>query len=91
MKIRLYKKEMKKALWWYTQKLHEKHLNVQLTPARIQIIRNDLLFLQANIQLHEPNVIWKIPVTIFVNETFTAFEAVVEDETNLLYLDFDQP
>lgn len=91
MKIRLYKKEMKKALWWYTQKLYEKHLNVQLTPARIQIIRNDLLFLQANMQLHEPNVIWKIPVTIFVNETFTAFEAVVEDETNLLYLDFDQP
>jgi hypothetical protein len=91
MKIRLYKKEMKKALWWYTQKLYEKHMNTQMTPARIQIIKNDLMLLQHSIQQTETNIIWKIPVTLFIDETFTAFEVVVEDETNLLYLDFDQP
>ena len=91
MKLRLYKAEMKKALMWYTHKLYEKHPNAILTQARLEIIKNDLIILQNSIRKIEPNQVWTVPVGLFVKEGNSAFEVTVSDDSNLLYLDFDQP
>jgi len=91
MKLRLYKKEMRKVCWFYTNKLYEMHLGAVLTPAKLEIIKNDLHNLQQRMQKSETNQIWHVPVGLFVTEDHSAFEVVVTDESNLLYLDFDQP
>ena len=65
MKLRLYKKEMRKVCWFYTNKLYETHMNAVLTPARLEIIKNDLFALQQKMQRTETNQIWHVPVGLF--------------------------
>jgi len=89
MKTRLYKRQMMKALLWYTQKLSENHLGHLLTPARVEMIRRNLFDLQKMMLRQETNPVWTVPVDVTVNLERGSFEVIITDESNLLYLDFE--
>jgi len=91
MKLQTYKTHMRKALVWYTNKLYEKHLSVPLSPAQVEIIERDLAILQEHMQKKESNVVWQVPIGLAIDFDRNQFEVVVVDDSNVLYLDFDQP
>ena len=77
---------MHKALVWYTQKLSEKHSGL-LTPAKIELIKRDLVVLQETKKASEANPVWQVSVGLHIKPEINHFEVTVIDETNVLYMD----
>jgi hypothetical protein len=86
MKLRIWKAHMQKALMWYTEKLHERHMAL-LTPARIEAIRQDLEVLQEKMKTSESNPVWRASVGLHVEPEKNHFEVVIVDDSNILYMD----
>lgn len=82
---------MRKALVWYTNKLYEKHLGVPLSPAQVERVKQDLAVLQEQMQKKESNAVWQIPIGLMFDFDHNQFEVVIADDSNVLFLDFDQP
>ena len=91
MKLRTYKTQMRKALVWYTNKLYEQHLGIPLSPAQVERVNRDLVVLQEQMKNKETNVVWQVPVGLMLDYDRNQFEVIVADDSNVLYLDFDQP
>lgn len=88
LKLRVYKNELMKALFWYENQISEKFETVPLTPASLELMNRHLLQLQETQQKRESNNVWKVEVTVKPNVDWTRF-FIVPNEKNLLYLDFD--
>ena len=88
LKLRVYKNELMKALFWYENPISEKFETVPLTPASLELMNRHLLQLQETQQKRESNNVWKVEVTVKPNVDWTRF-FIVPNEKNLLYLDFD--
>lgn len=78
---------MYKALLWYTEQLTKVHMGQILSPARLELISQDLMALQANQKKAETSAVWQVPVKIWADVSRNHFEVVVADESNVLYLD----
>lgn len=87
MKIRVTKREMNKALLWYTNELTKKYQNKLLTAATIETIKQELNSLQNKMKLIETNPVWEVPVKLYVEPQHGFMEVVVEDENNILFVD----
>jgi hypothetical protein len=88
LKLRVYKNELMKALFWYENQITEKFQSTPLTQASLELMNRHLIALQQIQQKREPNNVWKVEVAVKPNVEWTNF-FIVPNEKNLLYLDFD--
>lgn len=94
LKIKLYKYQMYQALVWYNNKLTEKFLHRQVTPATEVLAQRYLeeLHNYAKNNPLETNPAWQVDVKVEVRLEDSGHPALYIDIANpdqVLYLDFD--
>lgn len=80
---------MRSALLWYTNAITDKYGDQLHSNFVVEQMGYYLGQLQEHQQRRENNPVWGVPVKLLTFPNENRIEVDIEDDTNLLYLDFD--